>query len=280
MKALFLVPMLLCTYVQAAVLVNNEAPVESATTSFKIEDMHLNMLAANSAFTKEDQLTADELSALDAVALNAVETMIRDLLESFRPIVVNGNDYLPPLDPLTIESAGPFVVEVATGTRANIAIHNFLMDGLRWYVVDDVNFSPLRLTFGLHMTLPWLTFTGTYEADARIGPLVVHRAGGNYRIFINRFELGVEMRLGTNLLGGHLLLRTLDIKLDVQDVNIRVDGMVGSSLINAFINNLVQSITQDVVQNEMENISQMLSEELFDVINEFLKDYTLADLLD
>lgn len=44
-----------------------------------------------------------------------------------------------------------------------------------------------------------------------------------YRVFINRFEVGVDLRLGTNLFGGHLTLRELDIKLDIHDTLVSLD---------------------------------------------------------
>ncbi|XP_063634751.1 uncharacterized protein LOC134805345 [Cydia splendana] len=275
MKAMFVVPLLLCAWAHAGSIHQ-----KSEANRIGVNDLQVNMLARDNVFSKDDQLIATELDAMDTVARNAFENRIRILLESFRDVVINGNDNFPILDPLILGPLGPVAVDIAPGTRANFVIPYFHLDGLRWYVVDDVTFSPLRLTVGLHVTVPWLTFTGNYEAEARLGFLILHRAGGNYRVFINRLEVGVDLRLGTNLLGGHLLLRELNIKIDIQDVNIRIEGMLGSNVLNNLINHFVQSITRDVVQNEMQNLSKLLSEELFDVINEVLKDYTLADILD
>ncbi|XP_072936247.1 uncharacterized protein [Epargyreus clarus] len=198
------------------------------------------------------------------------------MLESFRDVVINGNDDVPPLDPLVINHLGPFVYTY-TGVRMTANVRNFRMEGLRWYVVNDVRFDLLRLTTRIGMTVPWLVLTGAYDATAVIG-FISHRSGGNFRIFINRVDVDVNARLGTNILGGHLLLRELNINLDVHDVQIQIHGLTGSSVLNNLINALVQSVTRDFINNEMENVSQMISEALFDVINEFLKDFTLDDL--
>ncbi|KOB75642.1 Uncharacterized protein OBRU01_07157 [Operophtera brumata] len=161
----------------------------------------------------EDQQLVDGQALLEGIlGRNAIADTIKNALENLRDVVINGNESLPPLDPLVIDAMGPFEFDI----------------------------------------------TG---------------------VFINRFEVGVDVRLGTNLLAGHLLLRELDIRLDIADTFIQIDGMTGSSIINTFINSFVQSLTQEIIQNHLEDISQMISEEVFDTINEILKDYTLNDIM-
>lgn len=41
---------------------------------------------------------------------NAAADLIRNLLEGLRPVVINGNDVLPPLDPLQVPTLGPIQV--------------------------------------------------------------------------------------------------------------------------------------------------------------------------
>ena len=42
----------------------------------------------------------------------------------------------------------------------------------------------------------------------------------SHRIFAHRIEVGMDMRLGTNLFGGHLLLRELNIHIDIHDTHV------------------------------------------------------------
>ncbi|XP_013193210.1 uncharacterized protein LOC106137022 isoform X2 [Amyelois transitella] len=225
----------------------------------------------------EDTKLTSELVALNEQQRSLIADQIRNVLEGFRDVVINGNDDLPPLDPLVVDSIGPFAYRTA-GIRVTGNINKLHADGLRWYVVDEVTFNALRLAFGVHLTLPWLNANGSYDAQARI-LLLNHSAGGNFRVFVNRLEVGVDIRVGTNLLAGHLVLRELAIKIDIHDTLIQIDGIFGSAVLNNLISDLVQNITQDTIQNELQNISELLSEELFDSINEILKDYTLADIL-
>lgn len=46
-----------------------------------------------------------------------------------------------------------------------------------------------------------------------------------YRVFAHRIEVGVDLRLGTNLFGGHLVLRELDIKIDIHDTHVSSKNM-------------------------------------------------------
>lgn len=44
--------------------------------------------------------------------------------------------------------------------RARGTLHDFRMQGLGGYIVDDVTFNILRLALGVQTTIPRLTFTG------------------------------------------------------------------------------------------------------------------------
>ncbi|XP_049697804.2 uncharacterized protein LOC110371440 isoform X1 [Helicoverpa armigera] len=278
MKILCLVSLLVCALAQAA-NVDNEAlsAVDSVETRLEDTHLHVNLLAPDYDVTEDDQQLLSELAAQERESRNIVTDAIKDMVEGFRDVVINGNDDLPPLDPLVVPVIGPFEYK-APATVAEVTVNDFRAEGLRWYVLDSVTFNAIRLSFGVHVTIPWITVTGSYDARARLG-LLSHRAGGNFRIFAHRIEFGMDMRLGTNLFGGHLILRELDIKIDIHDTHIQIHGMTGSSIINSFINGLVQSVSQELIQSEMENVSKMISEELFDVINEVLKDYTINDIL-
>ncbi|XP_026726201.1 uncharacterized protein LOC113492752 [Trichoplusia ni] len=274
MKLLCLVTLLVCAGAQAATLNNEAFPMED-TVEKRLENTHvaLNLVGKDGDVAEAPELT----TALKAENRNVVTDAIEGLLEEIRDVIINGNDDLPPLDPLVVDVIGPLDYD-ASGVRGEITINNLNIDGLRWFVVDDISFNPLRLSFGIHITVPWITVTGSYDARTRVG-FLTHRAGGNFRVFAHRIEVGVDLRLGTNLFGGHLVLRELDIKIDIHDTHIQITGMTGSNLVNGFISNMVQNISQDLIQSEMENVSNLLSEELFDVINDVLKDYTLADIL-
>ncbi|KAJ8734880.1 hypothetical protein PYW08_014130 [Mythimna loreyi] len=280
MKILCLVTLLVCALAHGANVEYEDLPlVKEAENHLEGLQFELALLSADhDAVTEADELLSKELQALEGQGRSLVADAIADLIEGFRDVVINGNDDIPPLDPLDIPLIGPFEVQASLTTRASVSINNFKMEGLRWYVLDKITFNAVRLSFGAHVTIPWLTFTGTYDASARIG-LLNHRAGGAFRIFAHRIEVGLDMRVGTNILGGHLFLRELDIKIDIHDTHIQIHGMTGSNVINAFINNYIQNLTQELIQTELENVSKILSEELFEVINEVLKDYTINDIL-
>lgn len=56
---------------------------------------------------EEDVL--DQLELLNNGERNTVANTIRNMLESFRDVVINGNDDIPPLDPLRVAHLGPYV---------------------------------------------------------------------------------------------------------------------------------------------------------------------------
>ncbi|KAG6452667.1 uncharacterized protein LOC115445110 [Manduca sexta] len=274
MKLLWFAFVVLCAQARADLDANQQG---ESDVNFHLGSsvLNFNLVAPEHEVTAEDEQLIQELSTREQRSF--IADLIKNTLESFRPIVINGNDDIPPLDPFQIDTIGPLYYMV-TGVRATAQVNDFRVEGLRWYIVDRVTFNAFRLTLGVHVTIPWITVTGSYNTHAAV-LLINHRASGNFRVFINRIDVGVDMRLGTNLIGGHLKLRELDIKIDIHDTFIQITGMTGSSLLNNFISSTVNSLTQDVIQNEMANVSAMLSEELFDSINEILKDYTLADIL-
>ncbi|KAJ8733932.1 hypothetical protein PYW07_014483 [Mythimna separata] len=278
MKILCLVVLLVCALARGANVEYEDLPqVESVENHLEGLQFELNRLSPDHEVTEADKLLISELQTSEGQGRSLVADAIADLIEGFRDVVINGNDDIPPLDPLVIPVIGPFDFQ-APATTASVTINDFRKEGLRWYVLDKITFNAIRLSFAAHITIPWITVTGTYDARARLG-LITHRAGGGFRVFAHRIEVGLDMRVGTNILGGHLFLRELDIRIDIHDTHIQLHGMTGSSIINAFINNYVQNLTQELIQSEMENVSKMLSEELFDVINEILKDYTINDIL-
>ncbi|KAI5631216.1 hypothetical protein NE865_16077 [Phthorimaea operculella] len=211
----------------------------------------------------------------------------RDIIEPFHPLLIEqigplaintAGDIIEPFHPLLIEQIGPLAINTA-GIRIFAQIQNFDLTGLKWYVVEHVTFSTLRLAFSSKVTIPWITATGRYNAEARIG-FIGHTAGGNYRFFLNRLETSVDVRVGTNIFGGgSLVLRELAIDLNIHDVNVQVTGMVGSSVLNNLINSLVQNAAQSLLVDQMQDISAMLSRELFDTVNEFLSRFSLQDIL-
>ncbi|CAH1643362.1 unnamed protein product [Spodoptera littoralis] len=273
MKLLCLVSLLVCAFAHGAEVDND---ILSAVDHVEnhLENTHLQLhFLANEENVSEDAPALEYSDKQTRLVTDAIAQMIED----FRDVVINGNDDLPPLDPLEVPVIGPFDYK-APATTAQVTVNNFRMEGLQWYVLDSITFNAIRLAFGAHITIPWITATGTYDARARIG-LLSHRAGGNFRIFAHRIEVGLDMRVGTNLFGGHLFLRELNIKIDIHDTHIQIHGMTGSNIINGFINGMIQNITQDLIQSEMENVSQMISEELFDVINDVLKDFTINDIM-
>lgn len=53
-----------------------------------------------------------------------------------------------------------------------------------------------------------------------LGYLTVTNIFVSCRVFAHRIEFGMDIRLGTNILGGHLILRELDIKIDIHDTHV------------------------------------------------------------
>ncbi|KAF9415185.1 hypothetical protein HW555_007061 [Spodoptera exigua] len=271
MKFLCLLSLLVCAFAHGAEVENDLLSAVNHVENH-LENTHLQL-----HFLSNDENVSEDVPVLESADRQPrlVTDAIAQLIEDFRDVVINGNDDVPPLDPLEIPVIGPFDYK-APATTAQVTVNNFRMEGLRWYVLDTIHLQPDPTGFrrAHHYPLDYCT----YDARARLG-LLSHRAGGNFRVFAHRIEVGLDMRVGTNLFGGHLILRELNIKIDIHDTHIQISGMTGSNVINSFINGMIQNITQDLIQSEMENVSQMLSEELFDIINEVLKDYTIADIM-
>lgn len=72
------------------------------------------MRVGSDLVTEDDLQLSQKLVSLDLSQRNSVVDLIREILEGLRIVVIHGNDVLPPLDPLHIQSLGP-VQLAATG---------------------------------------------------------------------------------------------------------------------------------------------------------------------
>ncbi|KAJ2943795.1 hypothetical protein O0L34_g8115 [Tuta absoluta] len=266
MKVVTLLALALCGLAYATAGNVQQEFVDKVETHLGSQELHLH--AGSDLVTEADQLASATLAELETRGL--IADSIKALLESFR-------DVIEPLDPLHFDQIGPFSFD-ATGIRIFAEVRNFDLTGIKWYIVDQVTFSTLRLAFSSRVIIPWITATGQYDAEARIG-FIGHSAGGSYRFFVNRLQTSVDIRVGTNIFGGGtLILRELDIDVKINDVTVQITGMVGSSMLNNIINSMVQNAAQTILVDQMQGISQTLSRELFDAVNDYLSRFSLDDI--
>lgn len=73
---------------------------------------HQDLLSLTIRMVDEQQHVDDNELLEGVLGRNAVADIIEDALESFRDVVINGNESVPPLDPLVVESAGPVDMEM------------------------------------------------------------------------------------------------------------------------------------------------------------------------
>ncbi|GBP22905.1 hypothetical protein EVAR_95305_1 [Eumeta japonica] len=232
--------------------------------------------------TWAEQSISPSVSEFQDGQRSLVADRIKEFLENYRDAVEHGSDNHPPLDPLEIDQFGPysFQTDSIPSIRATVNARDVTVAGLKWYVVDEVTFNLLRLGIGFHLTVPRLTITGDYDAQARVALFITHSAAGAFRFFINRFEVDGDMRLGVSTSeGGHLVLRELNLQVDIHDTSVYIEGLVESGLINFVLNWVLQNVSQDVIQSHRDDISQILTDMVFDIVNDVLKDFTLNDLI-
>ena len=82
--------------------------VESVENHLEDLQLELDLLSKDHAVTEDDKLLISEIQTLDAQGRSVVADAIAEMIEDFRDVVINGNDDLPPLDPLDIPLIGPF----------------------------------------------------------------------------------------------------------------------------------------------------------------------------
>ncbi|KAL4715275.1 hypothetical protein ACJJTC_007857 [Scirpophaga incertulas] len=252
----------------------DNVPIVTSVTHY-LSGYELSMSA--SASNELANESTNEIRAMVENERNQLSDRIKTWLESFRNVVINGNALLPPLDPFVVEQIGPYLF-TASGIQLSGEVRNLKTEGLMWYVIDDVVVSALRLTLRFHVTVPRITVTGNYGTSATVA-IINHKAGGDFRIFLHRIVLGFDMRVGTRILSGELFLRELNIIVDVHDTFINIEGMTGSPIINGVLNSIIQRVTQQTIQNQLKNFSEIISRELFDIIDNFLRDFSLSDIL-
>lgn len=77
--------------------------------NFHLEPQHLHLKSVSDDVDAiVDDWLARELQTLGVQQRDRISEAIANLLEGFRDIVINGNEDLPPLDPLVIDHLGPF----------------------------------------------------------------------------------------------------------------------------------------------------------------------------
>lgn len=53
-----------------------------------------------------------------------------------------------------------YFVILSNRVRGEGNVRNLRVEGLKWYLVDRVNFNAFRLTLGVQITVPWIITTG------------------------------------------------------------------------------------------------------------------------
>ncbi|XP_028171398.1 uncharacterized protein LOC114360797 [Ostrinia furnacalis] len=158
MKVVSVVLLSILALANAGPTLQNIHFADSFQQSLSPQEYHVKLAAPDTELSVEDHVV-EYFNSLDRQERSFIGDVIKNALEGFRDVVINGNDDVPVLDPFVIDHMGPFLF-TATGVRGEANIRNFRVEGLRWFLVDHVTFNALRLTLGLQVTVPWITTTG------------------------------------------------------------------------------------------------------------------------
>lgn len=58
------------------------------------------------------EVVDDNVLLEEILGRSLFEELIQSILEGFRDVVINGNEVIPPIDPLEIDSMGPFHFDI------------------------------------------------------------------------------------------------------------------------------------------------------------------------
>ncbi|KAJ6635287.1 hypothetical protein Bhyg_13872 [Pseudolycoriella hygida] len=205
-----------------------------------------------------------------------INKILREKIEKIRSQMPCGIGGGPSLAPFHEE-----FVDVSYEESSTFRIAGFLetvrVDNLNEFVVDNIDFSLLRLKLDFGFTLPNTVLTGRYNITAEYLNRIKLWGDGAFSIKLNDLQLAGSLSL--RILNGHLDMTKLQTVLSLNSINSDISGILGSEQTSLFFNTMIENSLPQLLDDYSDDISELMIEYVTPIANEYLHKLTLSDII-
>lgn len=173
------------------------------------------------------------------------------------------------------------------------------VDNLNEFVVDNIDFSLLRLKLDFSFTLPKTPIKGRYNVTGQYlnriklwgnGPFSIELNGKESIGFCNTLRniailiyLQTDLRLSGSLrlriANGFLDMTELQTLLSLNSLNSNISGILGSEQTSLIFNDMIETLIPQLLDTYSSDVGQMISKYVTSIANEYLHELTLSDII-
>lgn len=248
----------------------NAPESETRTLRFPIQQAVECMLLSFSVAASGNDLEAGERFRRQAD--DSLSIYLGQVLESFKQQMTTGcaDLNIPILDPLKIAD---FNVDEDTGlTSIRATFFNVEIRGLSSFIVNHVRVNLENLRLDLSLLVPNLQVEGQYQLDGRaVGILPLSGNGAFWVVAVQLVASGFAL-LQVNS-KDHLDLQNLNLDLDVFDIELNFDNLLGGGAIGEVANNVASALSKGTFGLIKPRILASLESSLRNKLNDELRHF-------
>ncbi|XP_071524440.1 uncharacterized protein [Panulirus ornatus] len=199
---------------------------------------------------------------------NLIDEQIIQALEALREHMAGGWPELgiPPLDPLTLHQLDINMTSNGTSVLGNVT--EVSMTGLSSFTIDLVHTNLLFLKVDLDLGLASLDVAGKYHLLGQTGVFPIY---GHGPLWLDAFNLSLMIRMDLGQTPDGLLgVSSLDINIDCNSTDIRLEGIMGGGDMADFVNGVLSSLGPDLLEALEQQYVPLLEEALIHEINNII----------
>ncbi|KAK7790759.1 hypothetical protein R5R35_007464 [Gryllus longicercus] len=208
-----------------------------------------------------------------------IDDQIVAQLERLRVVMKEGSEALgvPVLDPLHVN-------HVEAHTHQSLidfdgSLDDFVIQGLSDFIIDNIKFSTILLTFNFGFTMPKVSVTGKYDLDSILGNLLPIYGEGPFKVDIGDVVVSGKAKLALKNIV-NIYVKSLTLDFSVGEYHSDIDGMLGGGDLSDLLNEVINDLVPEIIDANADLFADVLAEQIVVIANTILGEMTLQDLLD
>ncbi|CAD1468998.1 unnamed protein product, partial [Heterotrigona itama] len=199
-------------------------------------------------------------------------------LEKFKESIKNGNQKLgiPVLDPLRVNHLDLNV------NKEELLLQGYLNNihaiGLSNYVVNRGDFSIVGLIANVSLLFNQIDLMTEYNVKGTLMNKISLYGHGNIALDIRKLNVSVNLQLST--VDQKIQAKNVVLNVHVKEFNLKITGLFDDEDLSATLSKAISDILPGIIDDYQSEISKKASSIVENLLNQFLKKFTLKDLLD
>ncbi|KAK9296486.1 hypothetical protein QLX08_009534 [Tetragonisca angustula] len=205
--------------------------------------------------------------------------LLVDFLEKFKETLRKGDKKLgiPVLDPLKANQLNLNIHEEETVSLEGY-LKNIRAIGLSDYKVIRGDFHIVGLIANVSLLFNEIDVMTEYNVNGTLMDQILLYGHGNIALFIKGLSVSVNLKLGTE--SQKIVVRDLVLNVHVKTFDLKMSGLFNDEDLSNTLSHAISEILPGLLDDYQNELSARASPIVANLLNKFLKNFTLKDLLD